>query len=115
MSLDRIPLFAVYHGDELSGFSFDTKPGNADHGNTHRPLDRNDPGAPLLLAAFSKREEADAFSAGIAYGSGDDCGHITRYFAPDLTCVLVEFFDGTPAGPLQVTDMRRTTRKAGAA
>lgn len=115
MILDRIPLYAVYEDGELYAFSFDAQPGNADTGRTHRSLDRNDPGAPLLLAGFSKQPEACAFVAGLQYAGDDRCGCVVRYFAPDLTCVLVEFFDGTPEGPVTIVDMRQTTRKAGAA
>lgn len=114
MTLDRIPLYAVFEDGELYGFSFDAGPGNADRGRAHSPIDRADPGAPLLLAAFEKPAEATAFIAGLQYGGDDKCGCITRYFAPALTCVLAEFFDGSPEG-LVVQDFRTHMPKAGAA
>ena len=115
MTLDNIPLYAVFADGELVGFSFGAHPGSADENRVHKPLDRADPGAPLLLAAFSRPAEARAFVAGLQYGREDVCGCVVRYFAPDLTCVLAEFFDSDSACGLWVEDMRSPRQQAGAA
>lgn len=112
--LDHIAIYAVEEGGELVGFSFDAHPGKAELHRVHRALDRDDPGAPLLLVGVTNRAEAEAFAAGLVYGMADDCSYIIRYIASDLTCVLAEFFNGAPNG-LTVDDLRRAPRKAGAA
>lgn len=110
--LDHITIYAVEDSGELVGFSFDSHPGKAEPHRIHTAISRDDPGGPLLLVGLASRGEAGAFAAGLAYGAGDDCSYIIRYIAPDLTCVLVEFFNGAPNG-FSVEDLR--PRKAGVA
>ena len=112
--LDHIAIYAVEDGGELVGFSFDSHPGKAEPHRVHTAIDRDNPGAPLLLVGVTNRAEAEAFAAGLAYGIGDDCSYLIRYIAPDLTCVLAEFFNGAPNG-VTLDDLRRGSRKAGAA
>lgn len=114
MTLDQIPLYAVFEDGDLFGFSFDDAPGAADIGREHKPLDRADPGAPLLLAAFENPPAAAAFIAGLQYYGDDRCGCIMRSFTPALTCVLAEFFDGSDED-LAIEDFRPHMPKAGAA
>jgi hypothetical protein len=89
---------------EIIGFTLSQSPGCEPH--CHVPVDPGDPGAPLLLAAFSTPEEAAAFAEGLAYGRGEDAGYQIAALTPYLTCVLAEFFTGDPPS-LRYADLRQ--------
>ena len=95
----EIKIYAVHdatdpdHAVSLCGYSFSAVPGNAEPHHRHQPIDPLNPGASLHLYCFKTPEQASAFIGGLQLFRADACGQTMQTFAPDLTAVLVEFYD----------------------
>lgn len=95
----EIKIYAVHdatdpdHAVSLYGYSFSAEPGNAEPHHRHQPIDPLNPGASLHLYCFKTPEQASAFIGGLQLSRADACGQTMQTFAPDLTAVLIEFYD----------------------
>lgn len=114
----EITIYAVHDSTDpdpeasLCGYSFSAKPGNTEPHHRHEPIDPLNPGASLHLYCFTTPEQAMAFVGGLQLFRADICGQTMHSFAPDLTAVLVEFYDSAANHLIINTDHLISTSSA---